>query len=560
MQGKKFSKVAALSALTLFPILAFGQAINVRVNGDPVAFPTVGPQKVGGRVLVPLRGVMEKLGAYVSYEAGTKTVTANKSGVDVTLRLGDRSAVVNNRTVTLDVPAQEFRGSTMVPLRFVGEALGAEVRWNAATSTVEISTTGTPDDPNQYTPPSQGGGSGGGTGDVRIDSFDVDQSGVVRGGMDVRMTLNGTPGGRATFSIPGVVENVPMTETRAGVYVGTYRVPTTEALNISRANAVGRLVFGGRERLIQAGASFGIDNRAPEVGGMSPEPDSRVTRNRPNISATFDDASGSGVDTGNVALFIDNRDVTEDAQITPQFLSYRPDQALPAGRHDVVLRVRDRAGNQVTKSWSFRIAAGNDVIKSFTFEAEDRQFAPGSILTLTLVGEAGGRASYSIGERVQNAPMNEVAPGRYVANYTIRRNDNFENTPVVARLVTKAGEAFTAEATTALNVRGTLEPPTFTDPDDDAKIGSKLTLKGRAAPGSVVRIKIDYRKTALGILDLTGSLGEFEVTADNKGVWVTEPIDTNTGLGGGSATFTVTAVTVGANGKTSEPTTLKLRR
>ncbi|HJP83650.1 MAG TPA: copper amine oxidase N-terminal domain-containing protein, partial [Fimbriimonadaceae bacterium] len=104
-------------------VSAWAQGIGVFVDGEPVMFSGVGPQKIGGRVLVPLRGVMEKLGAYVSYQAGTRTVTANRGDVDLQLTLGRREALLNGRTVLLDVPAMEYRGSTLVPLRFMGEAL-----------------------------------------------------------------------------------------------------------------------------------------------------------------------------------------------------------------------------------------------------------------------------------------------------------------------------------------------------------------------------------------------------------------------------------------------------
>src|SRR5258708_1755566 len=120
MKGKNNSlRTAALAAVLVLPGFALSQNITVVVNGEPVAFSGVGPRQINGRVLVPLRGIMEKLGAYVGFDGSTRTVTASKSGVDMSLRLGDRHATVNGRDVTLDVPAQEISGSTMVPLRFV---------------------------------------------------------------------------------------------------------------------------------------------------------------------------------------------------------------------------------------------------------------------------------------------------------------------------------------------------------------------------------------------------------------------------------------------------------
>jgi len=202
----------ALAAVTA--VGAFAQSIGVLVNGERVSFEGARPQQVNGRVLVPLRGVMEKLGAYVGYEPASKTVTATKGDVDITLRLGDRFAIVNGRQILLDVPAQTYRGSTMVPLRFMSEAIGADVRWDAATYSVMIDTpTGQANDPIVTTPPVNR--------NIAIDGFTVDADGYLRSGSRLNFTLTGTPGGVATVQIPGVATEIALVETQPGVYTGT---------------------------------------------------------------------------------------------------------------------------------------------------------------------------------------------------------------------------------------------------------------------------------------------------------------------------------------------------
>jgi len=120
--------------------ISCAQGISVMVDGHPVQFDNVGPQYVNGRVLVPLRGVFEDMGAYVDWDPATRTVNASRGDMDVRLRIGDRIARVNGQTQELDVPAQIYRGSTMVPLRFLGESLGANVEWIDAQREVMIST------------------------------------------------------------------------------------------------------------------------------------------------------------------------------------------------------------------------------------------------------------------------------------------------------------------------------------------------------------------------------------------------------------------------------------
>ncbi|MBT9173619.1 MAG: hypothetical protein DDT21_02020 [Syntrophomonadaceae bacterium] len=85
-----------------------------------------------GRTLVPLRFLGEQLGAVVRFDSAKKEVTVTKGTVTIQLRLGEKTARVSQqggvpRTVVLDVPARAVHGRTVVPLRFVSEALGATV-------------------------------------------------------------------------------------------------------------------------------------------------------------------------------------------------------------------------------------------------------------------------------------------------------------------------------------------------------------------------------------------------------------------------------------------------
>jgi len=128
--------VAALAlAAVAGPALA---AIGVDVNGQPVRFDTISPQRIGGRVFIPLRAVSEALGAEIEWDAATRTVRGRKGEREFTLPLGSDRAMVNGGAIRLDQPARIAFGTTMVPLRFVAEALGAEVEWNDAAQRVAI--------------------------------------------------------------------------------------------------------------------------------------------------------------------------------------------------------------------------------------------------------------------------------------------------------------------------------------------------------------------------------------------------------------------------------------
>ena len=110
---------------------------TVLLDGQQMSF-LVPPIIENGRTLVPLRAIFEPLGATVQWDDPTQTIKATKGNVVITLKLGRATAYVDNQPVELSVPAKAIDGRTMVPLRFVGEALGAQVNWNGDTETITI--------------------------------------------------------------------------------------------------------------------------------------------------------------------------------------------------------------------------------------------------------------------------------------------------------------------------------------------------------------------------------------------------------------------------------------
>jgi hypothetical protein len=132
-----------VSGLLLLAMTSSMAVTQVELNGRPVAL-SVDPIQIVNRTMVPMRSIFEALGANVQWTDSTQTVTAVRDATKVQLTIGELNAMVNGQYVGLDVPAMIYRGSTMVPLRFVSESLGADVRWNEATQTVSMYTNGTP--------------------------------------------------------------------------------------------------------------------------------------------------------------------------------------------------------------------------------------------------------------------------------------------------------------------------------------------------------------------------------------------------------------------------------
>jgi len=134
-----FLGAATAVALLALPAIALANPVTVVVNGSQMQFDQP-PIEQAGRVFVPLRGVFERLGATVVYSNGQINATGN--GRSISLHIGSTQATVNGQTQYLDVAPFEVGARTLVPLRFVAQALGAAVSWDQASSTVTINGSG----------------------------------------------------------------------------------------------------------------------------------------------------------------------------------------------------------------------------------------------------------------------------------------------------------------------------------------------------------------------------------------------------------------------------------
>lgn len=117
---------------------SYGQDnIKVLYNGSQLAF-DVNPYIKDSRTLVPFRKILETLGATVSWDESSKKVIAQKGSTQIQLKIGSREAMVNGKGVSLDVSPEISGGRTFVPLRFVSENLGASVSWDGNSKSISI--------------------------------------------------------------------------------------------------------------------------------------------------------------------------------------------------------------------------------------------------------------------------------------------------------------------------------------------------------------------------------------------------------------------------------------
>ncbi len=103
--------------------------------------------------------------------------------------------------------------------------------------------------------------------------------------------------------------------------------------------------------------SFSVDTAAPQISQQTPK-DVQVPSAALVISANYQDI-GSGIDLSRVKLWLDGVEVTAQAQIALDRISFTPSVALAVGAHNVKLQIKDLAGNQQESSWTFSIASNN---------------------------------------------------------------------------------------------------------------------------------------------------------------------------------------------------------
>ncbi len=122
-----FAFAIPCNAAQTLKVINNGSQLSVEVNGSQVSFDQP-PIILNGRTMVPFRAIAEVLGATVEWDSASNKVTISGSK-KVELIIGSTRAMVDGNEVTLDNPAAVVGGRTMVPLRFIGEALGAEVSY-----------------------------------------------------------------------------------------------------------------------------------------------------------------------------------------------------------------------------------------------------------------------------------------------------------------------------------------------------------------------------------------------------------------------------------------------
>lgn len=111
---------------------------NVFYTGGNIKFDTP-PVIKEGRTLISIRSVSEAMGADVTWDPLEKLAKVEKDNILIEFDMENNVISVNGEEVEVDVPAEIINGRIVVPLRFIVENMGLEIEWDSETSTIEIS-------------------------------------------------------------------------------------------------------------------------------------------------------------------------------------------------------------------------------------------------------------------------------------------------------------------------------------------------------------------------------------------------------------------------------------
>ena len=428
---------------------------SVTVDGRALNFGDTPPVSQNGRVLVPLRAIFEALGATVNFSNGV--ISAQRGQTNLQLSLGSTQALVNDQTKTLDVAAQAVNGKTLVPLRFIGEALGAGVQFNGATNTIAI------------TSPRVAGGTGTtspGEGGLGVPSAQTINGTVVRvdGGTPARVVV-ATGGQLRTFSLApnalllrqlSVANSLSETPVRQG----------------ARPIQIGELAPGNDVRLT-------LDNSGNVIQILT---SATVILARVQFAGAgqiiLDDENDTTIRIGDTVSFTDNtgRDTTNFSlpagSRVALFLSRetRSIYRVSAAPSDVNLST---AGATTPDPLPGNVGASNAPRLTLVEASAPGPLGVGGVLTVNVRATAGQTVTFVLGSKIQNVTLAEDPqnPGNYSGTYTVRRGDDILGARVTARILGAGGFEATRQSEETVTI-DTVPPRLIgTFPAEGARIG-----------------------------------------------------------------------------------------
>lgn len=121
---------------SVVPAFAEGR-LNIVVEGDVISDKGE-PRIVDDRILLPLPLVKEHIDPNISWDAALHKLTVTTKDRVIRMKTGSLEAFVNNKPVTLNIPATEENGDVFVPIEFLSDFYGIDIAYNKLNNVIII--------------------------------------------------------------------------------------------------------------------------------------------------------------------------------------------------------------------------------------------------------------------------------------------------------------------------------------------------------------------------------------------------------------------------------------
>ena len=129
----------AMAATLAVPAFAASTPVVLWLDEQPITGANEVPPEIrGGRTMIPIRVLAERLGADVGWDQAARQVTLERAGVTILMTVGSKTAYINGKAVEMDVAPYITGGRTLIPARYVAEFFGQKVDWDGETRRVYV--------------------------------------------------------------------------------------------------------------------------------------------------------------------------------------------------------------------------------------------------------------------------------------------------------------------------------------------------------------------------------------------------------------------------------------
>ncbi len=123
-------------------VSAADEVVPVYLDGNPIKFPAndAQPQIISNRTYVPIRATCDALGLSIDWNSKTETLTFTREGIVISHTMRSNTVYVNGKATDYDTKSINKNNRTLMPIRMLGDSIGATVEWDNSKRSVLIAT------------------------------------------------------------------------------------------------------------------------------------------------------------------------------------------------------------------------------------------------------------------------------------------------------------------------------------------------------------------------------------------------------------------------------------